>query len=1202
MGIPKFYRWLSERYPLIGQSISNIPEIDNLYLDMNGIIHSSSHSNTLGHLIPHLSSASEIQEMLRRAFAYIEMLFQTVKPKKLFYLSLDGVAPRAKMNNQRERRYKFIHEVQEFIAKERKSGKQVVDDWFDSCNISPGTNFMKDLNHYITCFIKWKMVQDENWKKIKVVFSGSNVPGEGEHKIMTYIRNNRNSPDTRHCIYGLDADLILLALITHEPYTIILREEVQIGSFRSLPPRKNMTDLPKFEILFVNILREYLQLEFQCLTGIDLERLIDDFVVLMLFVGNDFIPRLPTFEINEGAVDRLFQLYKKNWSKIGYLSDAGKIIWPALQAFIVEFPKYEFEILSHRIKSSGGRRNETPIMPTTKTLNIKEIISNAKRSEEESKEESHEIHDSAATKSLKETLESYMKRGMEHVKNFYYSFVLGLELENSGDRVQKMAVKYLEGFQWVMNYYFQGVSDWQWYYPFNYAPMISDFVNIQMPDVTFESRPPFWALEQLLGVIPPGSKNLLPSAYAELMEDPDLVNFFPDRPGIEYDPMCAKIGWESLKIKVPFVPYEIIQRKTRNFTEQFENNQVISDLQVEYNPREPVSFVHSLIPSIFPDFDCRVSVTELVYRSETRFLPILTPGTSERLAGFSSLYSVPFKHDLRVVGVSKFQGSSSRESLILEFNQGTLSFKEACDQLYNKSFFFDYPNAEYGLVMGLSSETEVYPKLTAKDLEYYEMTEEQYLQSVRSTLESQLLYAQGIQIRPTLGIVVHYYPLSQIKKTLKGKYTAEWSNSENFAPIELLTHTRLPGHPRDLASPSSLQEEFPVNSRVLLLKKEKQGYLGEVTGYSGPNVQVRVIKKPKPIASTILKLASFHEEKYYSVKEVSHKVHKPIGLINKIMSSIKLKLKSPGKTKILEIGLNLKHDRDYVSVLRWARWGGYWKSSDDWEYSAQALNVLQSYIETFPALWSKLESCWTRNKRTFLVEDLFSYSKPPAREAERAALWVCKQSSYKEPWASLYSEYLCENVVENLSKLALSSKNELADVTETVNPSQIYIPSLPWCPVFSDKILEFKLGHRVMNLNPYFTHFIPFAAEGTVIALLDALHAEVMWDDFIVKNRRIVVPTQNLFNLSTSFIVLKRGNIEKMPFFRANTYTDSSFRPDTFKNKAEESPEQILTRAMSEMRVVDLKLNPNANEFVLPNIESEFEPPSGLEFPVPSFK
>jgi 5'-3' exoribonuclease 1 len=760
----------------------------------------------------------------------------------------------------------------------------------------------------------------------------------------------------------------------------------------------------------------------------------------------------------------------------------------------------------------------------------------------------------------------------------------------------------MEGLQWVMNYYFKGASDWQWFYPFHYAPMISDFVNFQIPNIQFERREPFMALEQLLGVIPPGSKTLLPKPYALLTEDPELVSFFPEKPGIEYDPMCAKIGWESLKIKVPFVPYEEIMRKTRNFTESFENNAVGGDLLIEYNPREPVLFVASLIPSLFPDFDCRIKEELLTYSQDSSFLPLLIQGTSETLPGFPNLNSVPFIHNLRAVGVNKFQGSSSRESIILEFQRSEMSFKQACDTLYNKTFFFEYPNAEYGLVMGLSTETEVYPKLTAKDLEYYEMTEEQYLQSVRSSLESQLLFAQGIQIKPVLGIVVHYYPLSQIKKTLKGKYTAEWSNSENFSPLELIIHNRLPGHPRDLASPSSIQEEFPLQSRVILLKKEKQGYLGEVAGYAGPNVQIRIIKKPKSIISDIQKLATFHEEKYYSVKEVSQKVHKPIGLVNKVMSSIKIKIKIPGKTKVLEIGLNLKHDRDYVSALRWARWGAYWKTSDDWEYSAQALHILESYIENFPGLWSRLENCWSKNKRNFNVDDLFNYSKPASREAERVALWVCKQPSYREPWATLYSEYLCESVVDNLAKLASTAKNELADEMETVNPSQIYSPTLPWCPVFSDKVLDFKLGHRVMNLNPYFNHYIPFAAEGTITALLDLMHAEVLWDDYIIKNKRIVVPTQNLFNLSVSFLVLKRGNIEKMPLFRANSYNDSNFRPETFKKKAGETPEEILTRAMSDLKVGELKLNPDANEFILPRSESEIVPPSGLEFPIPSFK
>jgi 5'-3' exoribonuclease 1 len=47
MGVPKFYRWLSERYPCLSEVVKEhqIPEFDNLYLDMNGIVHICSHPN-----------------------------------------------------------------------------------------------------------------------------------------------------------------------------------------------------------------------------------------------------------------------------------------------------------------------------------------------------------------------------------------------------------------------------------------------------------------------------------------------------------------------------------------------------------------------------------------------------------------------------------------------------------------------------------------------------------------------------------------------------------------------------------------------------------------------------------------------------------------------------------------------------------------------------------------------------------------------------------------------------------------------------------------------------------------------------------------------------------------------------------------------------------------------------------------------------
>jgi hypothetical protein len=105
MGVPKFYRWLSERYPLINQMISNssmLPEIDNFYLDMNGIIHACTHANGT-----ETSVKLSLRDMVLAIFRYIDRCVSgIVKPKKLLYLAIDGVAPRAKLNQQRSRRFR----------------------------------------------------------------------------------------------------------------------------------------------------------------------------------------------------------------------------------------------------------------------------------------------------------------------------------------------------------------------------------------------------------------------------------------------------------------------------------------------------------------------------------------------------------------------------------------------------------------------------------------------------------------------------------------------------------------------------------------------------------------------------------------------------------------------------------------------------------------------------------------------------------------------------------------------------------------------------------------------------------------------------------------------------------------------------------------------------------------------------------------
>lgn len=85
-GIPKFYRWLSERYPLLNMSVAATeapPEIDNLYLDMNGIIHNCTHAND-----PNLKLTET--EMVVRIFTYLDKLIQIIKPQKLVFMAIDG--------------------------------------------------------------------------------------------------------------------------------------------------------------------------------------------------------------------------------------------------------------------------------------------------------------------------------------------------------------------------------------------------------------------------------------------------------------------------------------------------------------------------------------------------------------------------------------------------------------------------------------------------------------------------------------------------------------------------------------------------------------------------------------------------------------------------------------------------------------------------------------------------------------------------------------------------------------------------------------------------------------------------------------------------------------------------------------------------------------------------------------------------------
>jgi 5'-3' exonuclease/20S proteasome alpha/beta subunit len=490
MGVPKFFRWISERFPKVIQRHGSrpvaatyekhfddvdqkgppklfppdllsecglAPEIDRLYVDVNGILHGCSHNNMDEEGDPVGAAVSSEEELFRNICYYLDRIVRDIaQPKELLYLAIDGVAPRAKLNQQRARRYRSAKrgEIEQTVycahatqlADEsgqslepaagsnklfevepgRFAGKFQTTDMdtghvlhrsgdtstttttsgFHSTCLTPGTDFFARCSAHLRDFVERQVATDPAWKKLSVIYSGPGVPGEGEHKIMQFMRMQQQLPDynpcLRHCIMGQDGDLIMLGLVTHEPNLVLLREKIYFDEAK----RRQLQALglrmgvylhnPNFEFFHMNVLRDYLAYEFETSdvmddSEFDLEHTIDDFVFMTLFVGNDFLPHMPAMDITDEAFDLLFYTYRlqrTEWLNDyrkrphikPYLTDSGNIVsGRRLELFLQQVGKHEtsyYDYKRDKLENDGVRRlefkHEMEITPSDDIIAAKE--------------------------------------------------------------------------------------------------------------------------------------------------------------------------------------------------------------------------------------------------------------------------------------------------------------------------------------------------------------------------------------------------------------------------------------------------------------------------------------------------------------------------------------------------------------------------------------------------------------------------------------------------------------------------------------------------------------------------------------------------------------------------------------------------------------------------------------------------------------
>lgn len=378
-------------------------------------------------------------------------------------LAIDGVPPQAKMIQQRGRR---------FLSASSRPPNQV----FDPNSINPGTTFMFELDTYIKNNLS--TLQSQRKLPKYTIYSNHLVPGEGEHKIADHMRKIQTRGKVA-VVYGADADLIMIYLLQLNSgwKNIYLLREGR---------RRQFIDLRAMESIIKQLFKSFDP--------------IDDFVTILMLIGNDFLPHFPQFEITDAALDSLILGYREfiTQNPESGICTQSNIIWENFGKYLRFISEKYGTILLKGWGENTLNRIKFPSLVAERCITEYTKISGTE------------------TKCVREM-------DVNKFRDEWYKYIFapkgvpGAEAVIDQSDLLNIVKKYLEGIAWVYAYYKTGVMNCEWYYPYHYAPVFSDiFYYIEHNSVNWVMEPVGTVgtyatpLEQMLSVMPPASLYILP--------------------------------------------------------------------------------------------------------------------------------------------------------------------------------------------------------------------------------------------------------------------------------------------------------------------------------------------------------------------------------------------------------------------------------------------------------------------------------------------------------------------------------------------------------------------------------------------------------------------------------------------------------------------------------------------------------------------
>ena len=464
MGIPVYFKTLVQEYQDSILIKNKLTSVKALFLDLNCAIH------------PCCSGESDEEIMLTKIISKIDELVQYTNVEDLLYIAVDGIPPKGKMKQQRMRRYKSMYENKVW----------------NTNAISPGTRFMDKLNKRL------KTIKSE---KFKIIISDTTERGEGEHKILQYIKTHEL---TNSVIYGLDADLIMLSIVSQKDNIYLLRERTEY----------NIEDTDN-DYIYMNIdrLKEYIlkDLMNDTILKYKKEEILNDYIFICFLLGNDFINHIHSLSLRYNGYDYLIETYKilqERYSGYFRLIDLrldNCIHLTFFKEFIRELSLREDSLLEKRkvirdkqykiaYSKYGCIYDEFMKFISDKDLMDKNLTIETIHNFEMSK--LHDSNEYEMTKEMINNLPILMWPEEKKLKNNYE---------------EDICDDYLASLIWTSHYYFKECVHWRWSTFYDNTPSLKDLSTYleKTNSLSFNSENKEYTIEELLKFIFPNESHKL---------------------------------------------------------------------------------------------------------------------------------------------------------------------------------------------------------------------------------------------------------------------------------------------------------------------------------------------------------------------------------------------------------------------------------------------------------------------------------------------------------------------------------------------------------------------------------------------------------------------------------------------------------------------------------------------------------------------